>query len=394
MYNTLTLLAIFVFLYSLVAGKLEKSPFSGALIFAGFGLIIGPIGLDIFDWNINSQWLRYAAEITLALVLFTDAANADLKALRSEHQIPQRLLIIGLPLTILLGAGLAWLIFPQLSFIEMAILATILAPTDAALGKAVISNPLVPKNIRESLNVESGLNDGIAVPVLLLFLAMATDASLAGNTIQLSLQYFLEEIGIGLLVGLGLTLVFAHLFHYCALHHWLSKIWLQITVGAMAVSCFAAAQALGGSGFIAAFSGGMLFGGLIKHHKHDLLISTESSGDLMALLTWVAFGSVVVGQTLTELNGFIIIYALLSLTLIRILPVYLSLSGTSLAFRDKLFIGWFGPRGLASIVFLVIVIDEQLPGGELLRNIVSCTIIFSIIAHGSSAEPLAERYAK
>ena len=186
-YNNLAIIAGFTFLYSIASGGLARTPFSGAIIFSLFGLLAGPLGLDILSLNIESEGIRTLAEITLALVLFSDAANADLAVLRKSVRIPQRLLLIGLPLTILLGVFIGTVIFPDFGLLEIAVLATILAPTDAALGAAVVSNQKVPAQVREGLNIESGLNDGICVPVLLTFLAVAVDSAGSDQPVALAL---------------------------------------------------------------------------------------------------------------------------------------------------------------------------------------------------------------
>ena len=203
MYSDLAILAAFVFVYSVIAERLEKTPLNGAIIFVAFGVACGPIGLGIIDLNVDAEGIRTLAELALALVLFTDAANADLHTLRLSFRIPQRLLLIGLPLTILLGFAFGALVFGQLALLEVALLATILAPTDAALGKAVVTNDAVPAEIRESLNVESGLNDGICVPVLLIFLAFAVKLEEAAEPTSLILREFATEIGVGAGAGAG-----------------------------------------------------------------------------------------------------------------------------------------------------------------------------------------------
>jgi len=390
MYQNLAILALFVFLYSIIGGRLERTPFNGAVVFTAFGLVFGPLGLGLLDLDVNAELLRTLAELTLALVLFIDAANADFGVLRQSVLIPRRLLVIGLPLIILLGFGVGVLLFDGLTLLEIAILATILAPTDAALGKAVVTNPTVPADIRTGLNVESGLNDGICVPILFVFLALATGVDSEGGTAMLSLKLVFEEIGIGLAVGLGLTTVATGLLKWCAERNWITEIWHQLPVAALAVACFAAAQSLGGSGFIAAFAGGLLFNTLAKRHKHKLLLAAEGTGDTLTLITWVVFGSAVVGQSIDDFGWPEVLYAGLSLTLIRMLPVFLVLTGSGLRSAEKLFTGWFGPRGLASIVFAVIVLNQNLPGGGTIAIMtVVCTIILSIVAHGLSANPLA-----
>jgi len=389
MYLDIVIFAVFILIYSTVAGAIERTWISGAIIFTAFGLLIGPVGLDLISFKADREAIRTLAELTLALVLFTDAAGADLGVLRKTERLPIRLLLVGLPLTIVLGFGVAALLFPKLSLFEMALLATMLAPTDAALGKAVVTNEVVPNPVRQGLNVESGLNDGICVPILFVFLALAAEQAGEGGPWQLAMKLVAEEIGIGLAVGLLLTGMASWLLKIAWRRQWLTEIWIQIPVVALAVACFATAQFIGGSGFIAAFSGGLLFGAIAKQYREEFLRAAEGTGDVMALITWVIFGAAVVGQYVINFSWIILLYAILSLTLIRMLPVFFVLTGLRVNTEGKLFIGWFGPRGLASIVFAVIVLNANLPNGGVLAMTVVCTVLLSIILHGLSANPWA-----
>jgi NhaP-type Na+/H+ or K+/H+ antiporter len=269
-----------------------------------------------------------------------------------------------------------------------------LAPTDAALGKAVVTNESVPNAVRQGLNVESGLNDGICVPILFVFLALATEKAGEGGPWQLAIKLVAEEIGIGLAVGVLLTGMACWLLKIAWRRKWLSEIWIQIPVVALAVACFAAAQFIGGSGFIAAFTGGLLFGAIAKQYREEFLRAAEGTGDIMALITWVIFGAAVVGQSLDNFSWFMVVYAILSLTIIRMMPVFLSLTGLKTNTEGKLFIGWFGPRGLASVVFAVIVVNANLPNGGALAMTVACTVLLSIIFHGVSANPWAAGFGE
>ena len=392
-YNDWAILAAFIFVYGIIAKRLEQTLISGAIVFIVFGLLCGPFGFGILDFNVTSENLKLIVELTLALILFTDATNADLAVLKNSIRLPCRLLLVGLPLTILLGFGVGRLLFPDFTLIEAAILATMLAPTDAALGKAVVTNPNVPTTIREDLNVESGLNDGICVPILFALLELATNQNVEGSTTQLVLGLFAEEIGIGVLVGASFALIATQLGRFCLERNWISSTWKQVLVVTLAIACFATAQSLGGSGFIASFVGGLVFGGTAKSDKEELLQGSEATGDTMSLITWVVFGSAVVSLAINQINWQIAFYAILSLTVVRILPVLLSLSGVALDLESKLFVGWFGPRGLASIVFAVIVMDANLPNSQALAITTACTVVLSVIAHGLTANPWAKRYS-
>ena len=383
---------MFILIYSSVAGAVEKTWISGAIIFAVFGLLIGPVGLELISIKADREAIKVLAELTLALVLFIDAANADISVLKKTKALPIRLLLIGLPLTILLGFGVGVILVETLTLLEVAIVATLLAPTDAALGKAVVANEAVPDAVRQGLSAESGLNDGICVPILFVFLALATGKAGEGGPWRLALLLVAEEIGIGLAVGLALTVLAALLLKFAKGQQWLTHTWIQIPVVTLAVACFAAAQLLGGSGFIATFSGGFLFGILAKQARGESLRAAEGTGDTLALITWVIFGAAVVGKAVGHFNWLILLYAILSLTLIRMLPVFVSLTGMGVSTEGKLFMGWFGPRGLASVVFAVIVVNANVPHGGVIAATAVCTIMLSILAHGITANPWARGF--
>lgn len=388
MYEQLAILAIFVFLYSLIAGRVGRSMLSGPIIFVSVGFLLGPMVLGWFPGDETRGTLRVLADMTLALFLFIDAANADLRTLKRKAAIPARMLLIGLPGAIVLGFGLALVMFDVLTIFEAAILGTMLAATDAALGKAVITNQAVPERLREGLNAESGLNDGLCVPILFVFIALEVGGA-AGAEDGLVAKLLIEELGIGAAVGLVLAGSGAWLFGRFHRMGWMDPIWSQITTMAIAVACFAIAQSIHGSGYIAAFVGGLLFGYLAKDETHQLVHSAEGIAELLALLTWFLFGYAVIGQVFGMFTWPIVLYALLSLTVVRMLPIFLALVGSGESSGSRLFLGWFGPRGLASIVFAIIVLDSELPGAKFMALVVVCTVFFSLVLHGITAKPLA-----
>ncbi|OJT49760.1 cation:proton antiporter [Pseudomonas moraviensis] len=392
MYQNLALLAAFLLTYSIFAGRFESRLLNGPLMFMLAGLILGPAFLGILQPRIDSHGLRILAELTLAIVLFSDAANADLKVLKAHEGLPLRLLLIGLPLTMLSGWLLGIWLFPQAPLIELALLAILLAPTDAALGKAVVTNPKVAAPVREGLNVESGLNDGICVPVLLMFLALLIEEH-TQSPLSLAIELFFEELGIGALIGGTLTFMAWLMQRYSAKHHWQTPMWSQLTLPGLAVLCFATAQTLGGSGFIAAFVGGLLASYLFAEQKHDLLKASEEFASLLSIITWVVFGALVIPSVWSSFTVDVWLYALLSLTVIRIVPVLVSLAGTGFDFETRLFIGWFGPRGLASIVFAIMILDYPLQTGRTLVAVAACTVLLSVLLHGLSANPWVSRLA-
>ncbi len=393
MYLPLAILTTFAFLYSIVAGRIEKTPISGPIVFITFGVLIGPLGFGWLNLNTTATELKIMADLALAMLLFSDAANVKKAALRSGSHIPLRMLLIGLPGVIALGFVIAWLMFDALSVWTAAILATTLAATDAALGKAVVTNKAVPVHIRTSLNVESGLNDGLCVPILFVFIALATAGEEKLETTSLAIQLVVTEIGIGVIVGLVVTAAGYWLVYQAWKFGWITQLWKQLLVTMLALMCFAAAQSLHGSGYIAAFVGGFLFGNLTRKRAHEFVLTTEGHGEMLGMLTWVLFGSVVIVKVIDYFTWQILLYSLLSLTLIRMLPIVSSLSGSGEHIESKLFLAWFGPRGLASIVFAVILLNHQVPGAEFLAVIVTCTVLLSTIVHGITANPLASALA-
>ena len=377
-----------------VSGRLSGTPVTSAMLFVVVGLLVGPKILGEVDLDSSSSTVRTLAEATLALVLFCDASRIDLGQLRREVGVPFRLLGIGLPLTIALGAAAAAGIFGQLSFEEAVILAIVLAPTDAALGQAVVTEPRVPQRIRQGLNVESGLNDGICVPLLFAAVAVAdveseiSDGRSAGTLL-------LEEIGYGVVGGVAAGLLIAYVVIHAGRRDLIAPQWRQVIPAAGAALAYGIAVALHGSGFIAAFVGGMAFRLALKRDPEDLNELSEEVGNVLNGVTFVLFGAILLGPALGELSWEIVLYAVLSLTVVRMLPVAIAMLGSRARAPTVGFLAWFGPRGLASIVFAVIVIEESaLPHEHLIVLAIYVTVGLSVLAHGLSAAPLADRYGR
>ncbi len=389
----LAIVTSLILLYGIFAKKIEQTPISGPIIFLVVGLIIGPMGLDLLGQGFDISSYKLLAELALALVLFTDASKTDFSTLRSNIALPTRLLLIGLPLTIILGYVTGKFFFPELTWIELALLASVLAPTDAALGEPVVNNKSVPAKIRSSLNVESGLNDGIVVPIVFLLLAMySAQNSEVSNADAITL--FIEEIGIGIVVGAVIAYGASKLIILSLKRQWLEESWRPMLIIAIAISCFTLAQGIHGSGFIAAYIGGLVFGKVASTQKIQFINAAEGTGKILTYLVWVIFGAVIITKYFSYFSWEIIIYSLLSLTVIRMLPVLLSLIKSGLSFKESLFIAWFGPRGLASIVFVIIVMDVNIEHENTFVLTAVCTIFFSVIAHGFTASPMANRFKK
>jgi NhaP-type Na+/H+ or K+/H+ antiporter len=390
--DQIALVALALLLFGAVSKKAEQSPLTPPLFFVGVGFAMSARGLGWLELDVESSVIHGLAELTLVLVLFTDASRIDLACLRREESLPTRLLGIGLPLTILAGFAAALALLPGIEPFEALLLAAVLAPTDAALGQAVVSNPLVPVRIRQSLNVESGLNDGIALPVVLIF------ASLAGAREQSgSLGYWLRfaalAVTLGPLVGVAVGYLGGRLVERGTRAGWISRPFEQLSALGLALLAFAAAELVGGNGFIAAFAAGLTVGNVARAVCPCLHEFGEAEGQLLTLLVFVVFGAVMVPMALPLLDGRALAYALASLTVVRMVPVALALLGTGLRPASVAFVGWFGPRGLASILFVLLVVEEgRLDSGPFLVAVVVLTVLLSTVLHGVTAFPLARRY--
>jgi NhaP-type Na+/H+ or K+/H+ antiporter len=377
-----------------VSRLLTDTSFTPAMAFVLIGLLVGPLVIDEVTNAPTGETVRRLAEATLAVVLFADASRIKMHVLRREYAVPLRLLGVGLPLTIVVGALLAAVIFAHLNVAEAVVLAVLLAPTDAALGQAVVTEPRLPSRIRQGLNVESGLNDGICVPLLLIALA-AADTEDKTTTSHHAITVVAEQIGYGILGGVAAGLVAAAIVAFGRRRDLISGPWLQAIPIAGAGLAYGVAAALGGSGFIAAFLAGAIFGALVPRESDEASRLNEEIGGLLGGVTFLIFGAVLLGPTLKHLTWQIALYAALSLTLIRMLPVAISMIGSGARWETVAFLGWFGPRGLATIVFAVISVEEaHLTGAQTILLTAYLTVGLSVLVHGVTAAPLARRYAR
>ena len=387
-------LAVVLLAYAAASGRLSGTSVTAPMVFTACGLLIGTEVLGLVDLSPLGDHVQALAEATLAVVLFSDASRIDLRALRGEAVVPVRLLGIGLPLTILLGFVLALPLLGDLGWSEALLLAVILAPTDAALGQAVVVLPGLPSRVRQSLNVESGLNDGICVPVFLVVVAVASVQSDRLGAAS-AVRVLAEQIGYGALAGVVAGAAGAAALALAGRAAHAEWDWVEIVPFASAGLAWGIAHPIGGSGFIAAFVGGVAFQLLRRDSLGDADHLIDQAGEVLGALTFVVFGAVLLGPALGELTVAIVVYALLSLTVIRMVPVAAALVGAGLRGRTVGFLGWFGPRGLASIVFaLMVAEDGGVTNAETVMTVAFVTVGLSVLLHGVTAAPLADRYAR
>jgi sodium/hydrogen antiporter len=379
-----------VFVWGAVSARLERADLTAPIVFVTIGGLLA--ASDLVDGPSEPETLKPLVELTLVWVLFSDAARVPLSEVRRDIGSYARLLGIGLPLTLLAGWGLASWLFPDLGIWLALLVAAALAPTDAALGVPVVTNPVVPSRVRRLITVESGLNDGIATPVVVLALAGAASAEGVAGASDLGAAA--AELAIGAAVGGGLGVAGGWLLRQARHRRWAAEDFAGIAVLALAVAAYAGALVTGGNGFVAAFIGGLAFGAAAGRRGPAELVFLEQSSGFLSLLVWLAFGVVALPIMLDSLDLVTVFYAVLSLTVVRMVPVALASIGSGLDRRTVLFVGWFGPRGLASLVFALLALEELGPGADEVVAVIAVTVLLSVLAHGVSAAPLAAKYGE
>jgi NhaP-type Na+/H+ or K+/H+ antiporter len=394
----LAVLGSVLFCFALCAGRVEGTAITAPMVFVTAGLVAAWAGLlDLRSpthaagaSEASREVVLVVAELALVLLLFTDAARIKVRALRG-NPLPLRLLCIGLPLTIALGSVVAVALLSDLELWECAIVAAVLAPTDAALGQAVVTNPALPLRIRQGLNVESGLNDGGSVPFLTLFIGLAAAEEGVGGG---WLRFAVEQIGYGTLIGAAAGVAGGWGLRHASERGWTVPLFEKLALAALAVIAFVAADEMGGNGFIAAFVGGgatRVAAGPVTARALDF---AEEDGEVLNLAIFFIFG-LFAAHALGDASWQMVAYAVLSLTVIRMLPVAVSVIGLGLRPATIGFLGWFGPRGLASIILGLVVVEDapELQGIEQIFVVMTVTVLMSVFAHGITAAPLSRRYA-
>ncbi len=386
---------IMVFIVAIISRRIDKLPVTAQMIFIFAGIFCGWFLTGFVDVREPpvSTIVLLIAEIALVLVLFTDAAKVKFEEIKSNN-LTTRLLSVGLISTIILGIGTAVMIFTDLTFWEAAIIGVVLAPTDAALGQVIVKNKKIPDRIRKALEVESGLNDGLAVPFLLFFIAIGL-AEETFSPMGYFIQTALAQIGLGAIVGIAVGFIGSGIVIKSRDKEWITPEYQRIAFLVIAVISFIIADEIGGSGFIAAFVGGLATAYVTRDASKILMDFAEAEGQFLNLTVFFLLGIIIAGL-IPYITWQIIIYAFLSLTVIRMLPVAISLIGTKTDFNSVLFMGWFGPRGLASIVLALIALEElgSFPGQNTFILAVFITVLFSVVAHGITALPLSKLYVR
>jgi NhaP-type Na+/H+ or K+/H+ antiporter len=384
-----------VLVYVIAARLLDRANVTAPMFFVVVGVLIGDTGLNVVSVDPGEEWLLVVAEVTLAMLLFADATHLRLRQVEGDPRPVARLLFIGFPLSLAVGTLLVFAVFPSGGWVAAALISALLAPTDAALGAAVVNDKRVPNRVRRLLNVESGLNDGLVTPVVTVLIAvLASEAGLIGDE-SWELQAA-RELSVAVAVAFVIGWTGGVVLRLCRARGWTSLMSDQVAVLALALLCYATAIAVEANGFIAAFVGGMVFAaafGATAVEKE--LLFTEATGLVASYVVWLAFGAALVGQELAGATAGTYVIAVGALTLARMLPVALALAGGHWGAPTVAFVGWFGPRGLATVIFALIALESL---GETVSDqvveVASVTVLLSVFAHGLTAAPLAGRYGR
>jgi sodium/hydrogen antiporter len=388
--SDLAIVAALVVAWGAMSARLTRFDVTAPIVFVFAGLILTHGPLAPLGVKPSNELIKGLAEITLVLVLFSDASRVGLHEIRLDLGLYLRLLGIGLPLTIGLGMLLA-LALPGIGGVWFAlVVGAALAPTDAALGAGVMANTVVPARIRRLINVESGLNDGITTPFVLVALVGAASTEHISATAPATA---VAQLALGIVAGAVVGGVGGTLISATRQRGWAAEGFAGSAVLALAVCAYASALVIHGNGFIAAFVGGLAFGTTSGQPGEPLVPFVEEAGALVSLLVWLAFGAVALAPAFRNLAWRDVVYAVLSLTVVRMVPVAVALAGAHLGWPTVSFVGWFGPRGLASVVFGLLALEELGKMAAPAVTVISITVVISVIAHGVTAEPLANRYA-
>lgn len=385
--DTAFVLTVMVLCYAMVSGLVKKWYVAPALIFVLAGMALGPFGFNVLEGGPDTSTFTVLAQLALTMILFNQAADLDLSAVVRRRDVTFRLLVIGIPLAIALGTLTAVIVLPVMPLWEAVCLAAIVAPTEVALIDALLDNERVPERIRHTLSTESGFYDGFALAALLAALAVASQRTHSSDT---HWGWFLVRTElVSVAVGVGVGLVGGWVLGMARNRGWMSDTWAQLATVAIALVCFQVGEHLHGSGFVAAFAGGLAFAFAVRRAgtRPDMHVS-EATGHLLELLVFAMFGgyAVIVGWRAADWR--VVVFAVVALVLVRLIAVSVALVRSEVPGRDRLFIGWFGPRGISTLVLGLLVVERgAIEQESLITQVVVITVTLSLVLHSATAWP-------
>jgi sodium/hydrogen antiporter len=394
-YPTIIFAALLIFSYGLISAVSERSPITAPMVFTGIGILVSPLALDLMKVNVSASIVKLIAEVTLVIILFVDASTVNLQALRRHGGIPIRLLGVGLPLTMVLGFVAAAVMISSQDLWLAALVALILSPTDAALGQAVVTSERLPERIRQAINVESGLNDGISLPPIMMCLAVLGGGAHGSSHPTSWLLFVILQLSLGPLAGVVIGWSGGRLVEEASRRGWMQPTFQRLVAGSLAVLAYSGAEAFHGNGFIAAYCAGLFLGTRAHDVRERIQEFGEAEGRQLSLFVFLLFGIAMVPALVSYWDLEVVCYAIMSLTVIRMIPVVLCLKGVGLDTPGVWFIAWFGPRGIASVLYALLAVGTiGITGYERYFSVVALTVLLSIFLHGLSALPLTSWYSR
>jgi len=383
-------MALLILGYGFFSKKAENSIITGPMVFLVIGLLVSLIDLELLAEGPKAGFVEPLMEFTLLLVLFIDGSTIDLKSLNKDKILPMRLLAIGLPLTMVLGSFIAIAMYPDTNPLVLILMAFILSPTDAALGLAVVTGEKVPQRVRQTINVESGLNDGIALPPILVCIALLSGSAGDGFDVDYWLGFVTKQFLYGPLIGGLIGWVGGKLVEIAFKRGMITVVYQMLASISIAVLAFSGAEFFEGNGFIAAYVAGMVLGTRNELLRERMKEFGEAESQIMILFIFLLVGMILVPISYVWWDWKAWVYAILSLTVIRMVPVAISLFRSGLDQKTIWFIGWFGPRGIASVLYMLMaIIQLGTEGYEPLISVITLTVLLSIFLHGITAVPLS-----
>jgi NhaP-type Na+/H+ or K+/H+ antiporter len=383
-------IGLVIIVSALVSGIVARAPLSQVLVFVALGVALGPAGFGAFDIGLTSPVGQGLAIVSLSLVLFTDAITINLGQLRGNWLPPALALGPGAIVTIVIVALAAAVLFglsPALALLVGAILAS----TDAVLLRDLTRDPRIPLAVRHTLSVEAGANDLIVLPLTLILAAVASGASRGAGE---WLRFMVGIVVLAPAVGVAVALVAIRLVSWLRRRRLISREDESIYSIGVAFAAFAAAQLLGGSGFLAAFAAGLTISFIDVELCDCFLEYGETTAEVAMLLTFVLLGATLVQTSWAALDWRTLLFALIVLVVARPVAMLLALARSDLSRDGKAILAWFGPRGLNSLLLLILALGEGVPQGEALTGIVGVVVLASIVLHGMTATPLAAWYGR
>jgi NhaP-type Na+/H+ or K+/H+ antiporter len=386
--ETALVLTVLVLCYAAVSGLVRRWYLAPALIFVVLGVVLGPSCLGWIEAGSDTKGFNILSELALTVILFNQASTLNLQNAFRRGHLPLRLMAIGIPVTFVLNTAVGVSVLPVLPFWEAVCLAVIVAPTEVALLDALLEDRRIPERVRHALSIESGLYDGFALAALLAALALASEQTdpAAVRWAWFAFRTEFASLAVGVLIGVIGGVVISR----SSARGWMSGTWAQLATLALALVCFGLGERLHGSGFVTAFVGGLTYAVILRRNGTQTAATqvSDAAGQVLELLVFALFGAVAVVPAWRNAGWRVVVFAAVVLIVVRSAALVIALAGSGLPRRSKLFMGWFGPRGIGTLVLGLIVIEKgEITQGTLITQAAVVIVTLSLILHSVTAAP-------